>query len=116
MDDYSKRVNEHAGKVLRARRNNMGKAQKLIAEKATITFQQLQKYEKGTNSMPFPRLCQLAETLGLSLGDFDPNTPAQNASLPMSLAKNFNKLTEEGQNSVMGLVRSLAKQQEAKNE
>lgn len=108
-------INQHIGAVLRARRLQLGKSQQFIAEKVGISFQQLQKYEAGINSLAVHRALDLCEVLGINLTDLQPNgsTVHEVAALPISLAKNFHKLSEEGRKSVEALVRSLAKQSEA---
>lgn len=104
-------VNKFIGKLIRARRQLIGKSQSAIAEKIGITFQQLQKYEAGTNTLSIPRALDLCRVLGIRLADMEPASKTNEvAALPLALAKNLNKLSEEGRNSVMALVRSLAKE------
>lgn len=103
--------NKVIGQMIRARRKLIGKTQSAIAKKLGITFQQLQKYEAGTNTLSLPRALDLCNVLGIRLSDMEPDTkPNEVAALPLTLAKNLNKLSEEGRNSVMTLVRSLAKE------
>ncbi len=72
----------HVGSRIRLRRNMLGMSQEKLGESLGITFQQIQKYEKGTNrvgasrlqairriSSPFPspsssRICRVIETAG----------------------------------------------------
>jgi transcriptional regulator with XRE-family HTH domain len=51
------------GVVLRRRRAQGGLSQTEVGNRVGITFQQLQKYEKGTNRVFFSRLVQLADAL-----------------------------------------------------
>lgn len=44
----------------------MGLSQDALAKKVSITFQQVQKYERGTNSLSARRLHQFAAVLGIS--------------------------------------------------
>jgi transcriptional regulator with XRE-family HTH domain len=44
--------------------------QTALADKLGITFQQIQKYEKGSNRVSASRLQQIAATLGLRVSDF----------------------------------------------
>ena len=55
--------NLHLGKKLRMRRLSLGLTQTKVAEAINVTFQQIQKYEKGTNGVSSNRLMQLAEFL-----------------------------------------------------
>ena len=52
-----------AGQRLRIRRTELGISQSAVAEELGVTFQQVQKYENGTNRLSGGRLQQLAEFL-----------------------------------------------------
>ena len=52
------------------RRLMLGISQEKIAAELGVTFQQLQKYEKGTNRISASRLQDLAEILGVQIGYF----------------------------------------------
>ena len=56
-------LNQHLGKQLRARRSTLGLTQTQVARAINVTFQQIQKYEKGTNGVSSSRLLQLANFL-----------------------------------------------------
>ena len=58
-------VDVHIGQKIRTRRNLLGLSQTELADAAGITFQQVQKYEKGTNRVGASRLQQFSETLGV---------------------------------------------------
>ena len=55
--------NIHLGKKLRLRRLSLGLTQTKVAQAINVTFQQIQKYEKGTNGISSLRLMQLANFL-----------------------------------------------------
>tara|TARA_B100000767_G_C19265180_1_gene328912 strand:+ start:110 stop:475 length:366 start_codon:yes stop_codon:yes gene_type:complete len=55
--------NIHLGKKLRMRRLSLGLTQTKVAQSINVTFQQIQKYEKGTNGVSSNRLMQLANFL-----------------------------------------------------
>ena len=55
--------NIHLGKKLRMRRLSLGLTQTKVAEAINVTFQQIQKYEKGTNGVSSNRLMQLSQFL-----------------------------------------------------
>ena len=55
--------NRHLGAKLRMRRLALGLTQTKVAQKINVTFQQIQKYEKGTNGISSLRLMQLANFL-----------------------------------------------------
>ena len=55
--------NIHLGKKLRTRRLSLGLTQTKVAQAINVTFQQIQKYEKGTNGVSSNRLMQLSQFL-----------------------------------------------------
>ena len=55
--------NSHLGSKLRMRRLAMGLTQTKVAQAINVTFQQIQKYEKGTNGISSLRIMQLANFL-----------------------------------------------------
>ena len=55
--------NIHLGKKLRMRRLSLGLTQTKVAQAINVTFQQIQKYEKGTNGVSSNRLMQLSQFL-----------------------------------------------------
>lgn len=54
------------GSRIRFRRNIIGMSQEKLAEHLGITFQQVQKYEKGTNRVGASRLQAISEALAVS--------------------------------------------------
>jgi len=59
--------NRHLGAKLRMRRLALGLTQSKVAQAINVTFQQIQKYEKGTNGISSLRLMQLASFLKVSV-------------------------------------------------
>ena len=55
--------NKHLGSKLRMRRLALGLTQTKVAQAINVTFQQIQKYEKGTNGISSLRIMQLANFL-----------------------------------------------------
>ena len=55
--------NIHLGRKLRLRRLSLGLTQTKVAQAINVTFQQIQKYEKGTNGVSSNRLMQLSQFL-----------------------------------------------------
>ena len=62
--------NEHLGNKLRMRRLSLGLTQTKVAKAINVTFQQIQKYEKGTNGVSSTRLMQLASFLNVPITYF----------------------------------------------
>lgn len=56
-------VDSHVGSRVRLRRLELGFSQERLAEQLGITFQQVQKYERGTNRIGASRLHQIAIVL-----------------------------------------------------
>ena len=50
-------------------RINRGMSQAMLAERLGVTFQQVQKYERGANRVGASRLAQIASVLGVSVGE-----------------------------------------------
>ena len=55
--------NRHLGSKLRMRRLALGLTQTKVAQAIHVTFQQIQKYEKGTNGISSLRIMQLGNIL-----------------------------------------------------
>ena len=55
--------NRHLGSKLRIRRLALGLTQTKVAQAINVTFQQIQKYEKGTNGISSLRIMQLGKIL-----------------------------------------------------
>ena len=62
--------NIHLGKKLRMRRLSLGLTQTKVAQAINVTFQQIQKYEKGTNGVSSNRLIQLSQFLKIPITYF----------------------------------------------
>ncbi len=56
-------VDRHVGLRIRMRRKEMGVSQERLAEALGITFQQVQKYERGANRVSASKLWEIAGTL-----------------------------------------------------
>jgi transcriptional regulator with XRE-family HTH domain len=68
-------VDTHVGQKIRARRTLLGLSQTELADGAGITFQQVQKYERGVNRVGAGRLQQFSETLGVPASYFFDGAP-----------------------------------------
>ena len=62
--------NKHLGNKLKLRRLALGLTQTKVAKAISVTFQQIQKYEKGTNGVSSIRLLQLANYLKVPVNYF----------------------------------------------
>lgn len=74
-------VDIHVGQRLKVRRKLLGLSQEKLAETIGLTFQQIQKYERGMNRISAGRLYQFSKVLEVPVNFFYENLK-QNASNP----------------------------------
>ena len=86
-------IDVHVGSRLRMRRQIVSMSQEKLGELLGITFQQVQKYEKGTNRISASRLFYAAKILGVPVQAFFEDLPGSENDT------GFNESNE--QNSVM---------------
>ena len=105
--------NKHLGSKLKIRRLALGLTQTQVAQAINVTFQQIQKYEKGTNGVSSARLLQLANFLKVQINFFfedyqDFSETAENdekQSLNYSfLTKLFSELSLDEKSKVIQLL------------
>ncbi|KAA2235942.1 helix-turn-helix domain-containing protein [Salinarimonas soli] len=105
------------GMRLREARLQAGLSQERLGEVLGVTFQQVQKYERGMNRVPSGRLKLIASTLDRPLGYFfgdddDAEMTEARAGLmnrhAVTLLRYFNKLPEAHQLAVVATARALA--------
>jgi len=63
-------IDIHVGNRVRMRRMLVGMSQEKLGEKLGLTFQQVQKYEKGSNRVSASRLYHMAMILGVPVQFF----------------------------------------------
>jgi transcriptional regulator with XRE-family HTH domain len=68
-------LDAHVGSRIRLRRVMLGMSQAELAEQCGITFQQIQKYEKGKNRVGAHRIQQLSNILDIPVGFFFEDAP-----------------------------------------
>jgi len=68
-------IDAHVGARLRLRRMMLGVSQENLAAGVGVTFQQIQKYEKGQNRVGASRLLQLSRALSAPVGYFFEGAP-----------------------------------------
>jgi transcriptional regulator with XRE-family HTH domain len=79
MSDNEKRPNPidiHVGSRARLRRTMLGMSQEKLGNALGITFQQIQKYEKGANRIGASRLQQIANVLNVPVAFFFEDAPS----------------------------------------
>ncbi len=68
-------VDAHVGRRVRLRRTLLGMSQEKLGRELGLTFQQVQKYERGTNRIGASRLYQLSEILDVPVSFFFDDMP-----------------------------------------
>lgn len=74
-------IDTHVGSRIRLRRNMLGMSQEKLGENLGITFQQIQKYEKGTNRVGASRLQAIASILSVPVSFFFEDAPGQDGAV-----------------------------------
>ena len=111
--------NVHLGKKLRMRRLSLGLTQTKVAQAINVTFQQIQKYEKGTNGVSSNRLMQLSQFLKVPIIYFfedykefkDINTNQEsNEDLNYSfLSRTFSSLSRSQKEKILQILSNSSK-------
>ncbi len=81
-------IDRHVGSRVRMRRMMISMSQEKLGERLGITFQQVQKYEKGTNRIGASRLHQIASILGVPVAFFYEDMPGGEATAGFGEAGN----------------------------
>lgn len=74
-DSLTPEIDQHIGTRLRARRNLLGMSQEKLGEMVGLTFQQIQKYERGINRIGSGRLLEFASILSIPITYFYDGLP-----------------------------------------
>ena len=101
--------NKHLGNKLKLRRLALGLTQTKVAKAINVTFQQIQKYEKGTNGISSLRIMQLSNFLKVPVLYFFEDFPG-------FVNKNANEISTEDINYsfLAKLFSNLSSQQKEK--
>ncbi len=76
MEKTPNPIDKHVGARVRMRRLMVGLSQSKLGEALDVTFQQIQKYEKGANRIGASNLQRLARVLGVAPAFFFEGAPA----------------------------------------
>ena len=111
--------NKHLGNKLKLRRLALGLTQTKVAKAINVTFQQIQKYEKGTNGVSSNRIMQLSQFLKVPIiyffEDFkefrDVNTNEEtNEDLNYSfLSRTFSSLSKIQKERILQILNNTSK-------
>ena len=108
--------NKHLGSKLRMRRLALGLTQTKVAQAINVTFQQIQKYEKGTNGISSLRIMQLSNFLKVPVpyffegySSYENNTAETEMDIDLNysfLAKLFAGLSEIQKEKIFKVLRN----------
>ncbi len=127
-------IDTHVGSRVRLRRMLIGMSQERLGEQMGLTFQQIQKYEKGVNRIGASRLLNLSQILDVPVQFFFDGAPVEgvrvgdkadgesfiyefvNSREGLELNRAFVRISDaKVRRSVIELVRSLASKRSADN-
>ena len=96
-----KQIDAHVGAKLKMLRQQQGWTQKQLGAKVGLTFQQIQKYEKGLNAISSGRLYQFAMVLDVPPNAFFPSgetmgETVEASHLAVSLMRHFATIPDAG--------------------
>lgn len=109
----------HVGRQLRTRRTLLGLSQSTLADKVGLTFQQIQKYERGANRIGASRLHDFSQILDIPVGYFFEglDNPAAatdhlHSRETLELVRHYHGIESiDVRKQVYGLVKTIAKAQ-----
>lgn len=87
-------VDVHVGSRLKKRRSLMGVSQEKLADAVGLTFQQVQKYERGANRVSASRLYQFAQILDVPVSFFYEGFADDSAAIAPGLSDNTQEAFE----------------------
>ena len=111
--------NIHLGRKLRMRRLSLGLTQTKVAQAINVTFQQIQKYEKGTNGVSSNRLMQLSQFLKVPIiyffedyKDFKDLNSETNSNEDLNysfLSRTFSSLSSLQKEKILQILKNTSK-------
>lgn len=118
VEDGPRPVDVHVGNRIRLRRTLLGLSQEQLAEGIGVSFQQVQKYERGANRVSASRLYDIAQILAVRLEFFfdgfeggssdEPVTPdPMQSNETLRLVNAFVRLPSYQRESLLDLLESM---------
>ena len=112
-------IDVEVGRRAKARRQALGLSQESLADALGVTFQQVQKYEKGTNRISASRLIVMSQVLQMPIADFfddirdpgpeDPLVAFLSSSEGQQLNRAFARISDAKVRArVIGIVKAIA--------
>lgn len=122
-------VDHYIGQRIRSRRLTLNLSQTVLADALDLTFQQVQKYEKGTNRVGTGRLAQIARTLVVPVEWFFEGAPGaasngkgvvfdfgaqfMSSKDGVAIASAWPSLPKQTQRAIVGLIAALVRAEDA---
>jgi transcriptional regulator with XRE-family HTH domain len=100
-------VDVHVGRRLRMRRLLLGLSQERLGEQLGLTFQQIQKYERGANRLGASRLYEAARALSVDVGFFFEGLEATPQAAVESALPPSGDEADERRRATLDLVRAF---------
>lgn len=118
-------IDTHVGSRIRLRRRTLGISQEKLADQLGLTFQQVQKYERGHNRVSASKLFQIAQALDTDIGYFFQGAGADGSHVEtesertafanflsgaegLELVNLWPKVPHKARRRIVGLIRVLA--------
>ena len=100
----------HIGERLRKLREQERVTQAQLGSGMGVSFQQVQKYEKGANRVPAAKLAHAARTLGCAVSDFYPNPDDTRTEEDQALELTglFARLSQRQRDALLATARAFA--------
>lgn len=108
---HATEIDKQLGERLRFLRNLRGYTQVQLAERLDMTFQQVQKYEKGTNRISAARLIEMSNILKCDIEDFTRpirNREAEQIAIDPKLYGTWSRLPIQTQQHFLRLMEDFA--------
>ncbi|MDH3973227.1 MAG: helix-turn-helix domain-containing protein [Deltaproteobacteria bacterium] len=111
------KTSRHIGEKIKERRRDLGITQERLAEKLDVSYQQIQRYEKGSNTLNTEKLQMLANCLHVPVGFFFEEPPFLAGEekpfyLPgeeSQLLDLFRKIDEEDRKTILHIMKIAAR-------
>ena len=94
-------IDVHVGSRVRLRRTLLGMSQEKLGDAIGLTFQQVQKYERGANRVGASRLFELSRVLDVPVSFFFDELAAESAGGAASASANPNSAPSSGPDPMM---------------
>ena len=91
MKEQAHPIDIHVGRRVRERRRALGVTQEKLGEALQLTFQQVQKYERGANRISASKLYEVAQVLRVPVAWFFDGGDAEATAAPRSADPRANR-------------------------